>query len=113
VAFVALQERTVRRRYVSGALWLDVTEERANANLRSALWRTPAPGGCPLLLASSTHIWFNPDVEIDFRASVARALAVARVSEPSVGRAEGMTLDIPRLADDLLPDWDEVTIQVP
>jgi DNA-binding SARP family transcriptional activator len=107
VAFVALHERRVRRRQVSGALWLDATEERAGANLRSALWRTPAPGGCPLLRASSTHIWVNPDVEVDFRVSMARAQSVLRESEPSAGHSEGLQRELSRLADDLLPDWDE------
>ena len=39
LAFVALHEHPVRRPYVAGSLWLDSPEERAYANLRSALRR--------------------------------------------------------------------------
>jgi DNA-binding SARP family transcriptional activator len=105
VVFVALHDRSVRRRYVSGALWLDASEERAGANLRCALWRTPAPGGRPLLQASSTHIWLNPEVEVDLRVSIARALSVLKEGEPGAGYADGLQREL--LADDLLPDWDE------
>jgi DNA-binding SARP family transcriptional activator len=104
VVFVALRERSVRRRYVSGALWLEASEERASANLRCALWRTPAPGGCPLLQASSTHIWLNPEVEVDFRVSMARALSVLKDGEAGAS-SEGLHREL--LDDDLLPDWDE------
>lgn len=39
VAYVALHGRPASRSNVAGSLWLDVPEERAMANLRSALWR--------------------------------------------------------------------------
>jgi DNA-binding SARP family transcriptional activator len=107
VAFVAFRERRVRRRHVSGALWLDASEKRASANLRAALWRTPAPGGCPLLGASSTHIWFNPEVEVDLRVSVARARSVLKEGEAGAVQSENLQRELSWLADDLLPDWDE------
>src|SRR5262245_32997815 len=66
VAFVALQDRAVRRTHVSGTLWLDACDERASASLRSALWRTPAPAGAPLVAASNTHVWLHPSVQVDF-----------------------------------------------
>ena len=56
VAFVALQDRAVRRPHASGMLWTDASEQRANSSLRSALWRTPSPDGRPLIEASSTHL---------------------------------------------------------
>ena len=37
VAFLALHERPLQRLYVAGSLWLDTTEARANASLRTAL----------------------------------------------------------------------------
>ena len=39
VAFLALQERPVRREHVAGRLWPDVAETRAHAALRTTLWR--------------------------------------------------------------------------
>lgn len=39
VAYLAMRDRPTRRAQVAGALWLDKTDERACANLRSSLWR--------------------------------------------------------------------------
>ena len=44
LAFLALHDRPVLRLYVAGSLWLDASEERSYANLRSALWRLRRPG---------------------------------------------------------------------
>lgn len=104
VAFVALHDRPVRRLHTSGVLWTDASEHRANSSLRSALWRTPAPGGLPLLEASNTHLWLNPGVEVDFRDSVSRALAILegrRATPSDWGDTAGS------LGADLLPDWYE------
>src|SRR6266511_2365960 len=76
VGFVALHDRPVRRAKVSGTLWLDSSEDRASASLRSALWRIPAPGGVHVLAASPTHLWLNPRIEVDFRTITARARAL-------------------------------------
>jgi DNA-binding SARP family transcriptional activator len=107
VAFVALRERAVRRCHVSGVLWLDAQEERANASLRSALWRTPSPGGCPLIKASSTHLWLNPEVDVDFRVSVPRVLSALNGDEASSRTVDALQDELALLADDLLPDWYE------
>jgi DNA-binding SARP family transcriptional activator len=105
VAFVALQEGPVHRRRVGGALWLDATDERAGANLRSALWRTPAPGGCPLVLSSATHLWFNPAVELDFWAGLAWARAVLDHGGSAGPGADLLRHGLTQLTEDLLPDW--------
>jgi len=107
VAFVALHDRAIHRRHASGALWLDAPEERASASLRSALWRTPAPGGCSLVQASTTHLWLNPEVHVDFRVSVARALSALNSDWPGVQRTDDLQRQLPLLGDDLLPDWHE------
>jgi DNA-binding SARP family transcriptional activator len=106
VGFVALHDRPVRRSRVSGTLWLDSSEERANASLRSALWRVPAPDGVSVVSASSTHVWLNPGIEVDFRATIAKAHALfdAHTSDAAV-------IDVARelcsFSDDLLPGWYE------
>ena len=107
VAFVALHERAVRRVHVSGALWLDAPEEHANASLRSALWRTPAPGGAPLIQASNTHLWLNPAVSVDFRVRVPRVLSALAGDEAGGPTARALESDLAALGDDLLPDWYE------
>lgn len=106
VAFVALQERAVGRVHASGVLWTDVSEQRANASLRSALCRTPAPGGRAILQASSTHVWLHPDVDVDVKLINSRAEAILDRSAvdaavPELGR--GVHL----FGEDLLADWYE------
>lgn len=76
VSLVALHERPIRRAQASGLLWRDVCEERASASLRSALWRVPQPDGAPVLRASTTHLWLDARVRVDFRATIARAQQV-------------------------------------
>ncbi len=39
LALIALRGRTTSRAHIAGTLWIDMTEERAMANLRSTLWR--------------------------------------------------------------------------
>src|SRR5205823_8885293 len=39
LAFLAVESRLLLRSFVAGSLWLDVTDDRAGASLRSALWR--------------------------------------------------------------------------
>jgi len=39
VAFLAIHNRPLLRLFVAGSLWIDSSEEHANANLRTALWR--------------------------------------------------------------------------
>lgn len=102
VAFLAMQDRIVRRSFVSGSLWPDATTDRANANLRSALWRVPMVDRSPLVDATSTHLKLRPDVEVDFHVAVrcANALLHTAVEDPA-------TETIGLLGFDLLPDWHE------
>lgn len=102
LCFIALQGRPIRRTQVSGSLWLDSTDDRASASLRSALWRVPAPGGVPVIGASSTHLWLCPHVQVDLTSLVERALAVLD------GRGAD-TLDVPgelcAFSEDVLAGW--------
>jgi DNA-binding SARP family transcriptional activator len=102
VAFLALHERPVHRRYVGGTLWPDVREERARANLRSALWRVPDVGGEPLITASPTHLRLWPGLSVDFRHALTRSEHLLRAASPG---ALGEGLDV--FCYDLLPDWYE------
>jgi DNA-binding SARP family transcriptional activator len=102
VAFLALLDRSVRRCFVSGSMWPDATSDRANANLRSALWRVPVVDRHPLVDATSTHLRLRADVEVDFHVAVRRATALVQTA----GRdASSATLEM--LGWDLLPDWYE------
>jgi DNA-binding SARP family transcriptional activator len=101
LAFVALHEHPVRRPYVAGSLWLDSPEERAYANLRSALWRLRRFGS-RLVDAEGSELALGRDVEVDLRdcEQLARR-AVAR------GQRDLDALDVRLFGSDLLPDWYE------
>ncbi|HET8606921.1 MAG TPA: BTAD domain-containing putative transcriptional regulator [Gaiellaceae bacterium] len=98
LAFLALQQRPMLRIYVAGALWLDASESRSYANLRSALWRLRQPGH-PVVVATPTHLALHDDVEVDVHLAIEssrRALAPA---------GTGVLVDGDDLAGELLPDW--------
>ena len=113
VAFVALQDRAVRRLHASGVLWGDASEQHAASSLRSALWRTPSPDGRPLIEATTTHLRLNPAVEVDFRQIVSRAVSIL---DTGADDGAGGPVLVPRaqlgaqvrlFGGDLLPDWYE------
>jgi DNA-binding SARP family transcriptional activator len=104
ICFLALQGGPVRRSYVSGSLWFDATESRACASLRSALWRIPNAARKEVVHGSSTHIWLNPDVDVDLRRVVALAHAVLK--HDSAGETVlDVTQELCMFADDLLVGW--------
>jgi DNA-binding SARP family transcriptional activator len=115
LAFLALRRAAVPRPYVAGSLWPDATDQRAAANLRVAVWRTPAAAD-GLISTSAAHIRLAADVDVDHRRAIAAALAVLHDEtpfEPAVdsgamaritiaGSEAGGLLDA-----DLLPGWSD------
>lgn len=100
LAFLALHEYPLQRVYVAGTLWIDASDDRAGACLRSSLWRLNRPGHL-VVEATSTHLRLAPGVDVDLR----RALAVAhRLLD---GSADAADLDAGEevLRGELLPDW--------
>jgi DNA-binding SARP family transcriptional activator len=95
VAFLALHNRPLLRVYVAGSLWIDASEARSTANLRSALWRLRQTGHF-IVDATPSHLSLGPGVEVD----VHRVLALSRglLRDPSGGLDQELT-------GDLLPDW--------
>ncbi|SRR5713226_7343927 len=100
LAFVALHDRPLQRGYVAGNLWTDSSDERAAANLRSALWRLNRDGW-PLLEAKGSQLHVAAGLRVDIRDAIARARSVlaGRVSPGDLSLYE-IPLDC-----DLLPDW--------
>jgi DNA-binding SARP family transcriptional activator len=99
VAFLALQERPLQRVHVAGTLWIDSTEDHANASLRTALWRvqslTPA-----LVDRTSTHLALAGEIPVDAREIAAlahRVLAGGHLGPEDVSHLAGAKV--------LLPDW--------
>ncbi|MGZ4315805.1 MAG: AfsR/SARP family transcriptional regulator [Gaiellaceae bacterium] len=100
VAFVALHDRPLLRAYVAGSLWLDSPEDRAAANLRSALWRIQRVEP-RLIAASDRQLRLDDEVVVDLRETEILARAVLRGEAPADESGD----DLSRLAADLLPDW--------
>ena len=100
VAFLALHDRPLQRLYVAGSLWLDATEARANASLRTALWRLGRPS-CRLVEASTTHVALASDVTVDVRDAKAAAHSLIRGTEAAGSH------DALYEAGEILPDWYE------
>jgi len=99
VAFIALCRQPRQRAYIAGCLWLDTPDERAQANLRSALWRLRR-GGYPLIKATASQLQLDPAVEVDLHE--AEVLA-ERTLEDAGGSA--LDVDLSAFDGDLLPDW--------
>jgi DNA-binding SARP family transcriptional activator len=101
VAFVALARRRVGRIFLAGNLWIDSSEERAAAALRTALWRLGRPASA-VVCAHGPWLSIDPVVEVD----VDIATHSARQLLDQTDYAEPATA-LSQLRDDgdLLPDW--------
>jgi DNA-binding SARP family transcriptional activator len=99
VAFLALHERPLLRSYVAGTLWLNSSEERAHANLRSTLWRLHRCNR-DLVEVRGQQLRLCPEVEVDLRE-------VERLARSALDGTALDALELPpaALAGDLLPDW--------
>jgi DNA-binding SARP family transcriptional activator len=98
IAFLALHRRPLQRLYVSGNLWLESSQEHANASLRTTLWRIQRPRR-GLIEVTSQKIALSSTVAVDVWDVAARAhRALAHDPEPG---------DLTALCavGDLLPDW--------
>jgi DNA-binding SARP family transcriptional activator len=107
IAFLALQARPVQRQFVAGSLWPESSDERANANLRTALWRLS--GSHSLLAeATSTHLALDEAVEVDLHDVSARARRLLHTG----GRPQDDDLEHLSEAAELLPDWYDDWVQI-
>ncbi len=97
VAFLALHHRPLLRVYVAGSLWIDASEARSHANLRSALWRLRQTGHF-LVDATPSHLALGPEVDVDVHRVVALSRGLLRDPEAAGGLDDELT-------GDLLPDW--------
>jgi DNA-binding SARP family transcriptional activator len=107
LALLALNERPLQRLYVAGKLWLDTTEERAFANLRSTLWRANR-AGYDLVSVVSTQLSLASEVRVDVRE--ARGEATRLVEGRS--QLDRGSLDRVVLGGELLPDWYEDWVMI-
>jgi DNA-binding SARP family transcriptional activator len=102
VAYVALHKGPPTRPSVAGSLWLDVPEERAMANLRSALWRLRRPG-VSVIQVRGDRLALAPEVAVDVRELSQAAHLMIDGSLPE----DLDQLDRLATSSDLLGDWYE------
>jgi DNA-binding SARP family transcriptional activator len=100
LGFLALQDRPVPRGFVAESLWPETSDQKASANLRTALWRLNRPE-LAMILTGHNALSLNGAVWVD-----ARAVRAASVQQRRFGRLpeDDLLLDI---RGELLPGcWD-------
>lgn len=102
IAYLALHDHPLLRVHVAGTLWLETPEDRACANLRSALWRLHQPG-YELVRSTRRQLSLAPFVSVDYRETTALAHRLLADSDPDTP----IDVDEAALCADLLPDWYE------
>lgn len=102
LGLLAVRRRPQNRLSVASTLWMDTTEDRATANLRTALWKArQAVDGC--IDVQGNHIALSPQVDVDLTTVVEtthRLLDGDAELQPE-------DLDTGLLTGELLPGWDE------
>jgi DNA-binding SARP family transcriptional activator len=107
VAFLAIVGRPVERPHVANTLWMDKSEARAHANLRSCLWRLrQADAG--IVTCTATHLRIGALVQVDLAELIrfARRLTDPREELDLDG------LDSEWFCAELLPDWYDDFVEV-
>lgn len=99
LAFLALNRRPMLRLHVAGSLWLDKDEDRAGANLRSALWRLRQSNDL-LVETDGGHLRLADGVAVDVRLAenLCRSILSSDARSAQVVWAD-------HLSGELLPDW--------
>jgi DNA-binding SARP family transcriptional activator len=101
VAVLALHPAPNRRSHVAGQLWPDITEQRARANLRNAVWKANA-AAVGLIEGDSDTLRLGLHVEVDVARLRAAARELLQGPEP---QTERVPPDL--FAEEMLLGWDD------
>jgi DNA-binding SARP family transcriptional activator len=101
LAFLGMSQAPVARTRLASSLWPDVDDDRANHDLRSALWRLRRITG--VIWEEDRRLALTPEVDVDFVeiADLTHSLIV-EPGPPALDRLP----DLVR-ADEILPGWEE------
>lgn len=103
VGFLAVSGCGQRRDVLAGRLWAEATQERAQANLRTAIWKLRnALAG--VVSCSRDSLALDPGVSLDYEVMTRLA---GRLLHRQVPDEELLDVPVELLAADLLPGWDE------
>lgn len=105
LALLALREQPLARLTAAGLLWPSTTDARAQANLRTALYRLGR--SCPAVVEVTTKkLRLAPSVSVDAQ-QINRLAAQLLARETSLTPRQLTWSTSCDLYHDLLPDWDE------
>jgi len=94
VAFVALRRSPLLRSFVAGSLWPDTHDERAQASLRSALWRLHRLG-YEIVETAGPQLRLGRDVRVDLHETessrIERSTGPAATASISIRRRSAAT----------------------
>ena len=101
VSFLALARGPVTRSTLAGTLWPDVSEDRANGDLRSTLWRLRRVA--PIVPPFDDRIYLTSDVAVDLLD------LIDLTREILDGPTRSILVRLPELiaGTGVLPSWDE------
>lgn len=103
IALLALQPQGMHRSVAGGRLWPASSQDRAAANLRSALWRVKRVDQPPIIEHRGPRLSLAPSVVVDVQALWHRIRDSCRKDWES---DEHKTL-VAGLTRELLPEWDD------
>ena len=103
LAYLAIQAHPVRRTIVAAAIWPDVDEGRARANLRSTVFRLN--GLAPVLDATATSLAIASGVTVDIHDLQAHVTAARQGEQRGEWPRAGFDLE-------LLPRWNEEWVEL-
>ncbi|MFC7531762.1 BTAD domain-containing putative transcriptional regulator [Actinoplanes sp. GCM10030250] len=103
LGFLALNRTSHQRHVLAGRLWTNASQERAQANLRTAIWRVrqSVPG---VVDCSRDSVRLCPAVTVDYRWMLAVA---EQLFHRDLGPEQLRQVPCGLLASELLPGWDE------
>ena len=102
LALLAVKRHPILRTFAAGTLWLDTSDERAAANLRSVLWRLRSRG-LPLVATHNGSIELARNVVVDVWLADAQAHRWLTGTETDADHSAASA----GLQGELLPDWDD------
>src|SRR5262249_27174192 len=102
VAFLAIAGKPQRRSIVAGSLWMDTTDERASANLRTALWKIRKLDES-IVECAGELLSLSSQIRIDTRAALDQVQRVLS-RDPELSDVDS---NWSTLTGELLPMWDD------
>ena len=104
-ALLALGGRPLSRSRAATRLWADSCDDKAAANLRTALWSL-RKAGSDVVVADGNRLRIPDEVRVDLRDVRRLADQIVRAEPDCAGRPT-TDLNVDELAAPLLPEWDE------